>query len=119
MNETIKLVIAIALGAAVLWFGLWINNLKDQAKQGAQRGQVIETTAGITKDGQQSDAQRVKVEVDVTAAREQFNRELEEARRNEPETRSNADAHNPDSVLRAARARRLARERSVDAESKR
>lgn len=119
INETVKLLIAIVIGAAVLYGIQYIGRLQEQAAVGQQRGAVIETTSGVIKDGQQSEQQRVKVEVDVTAAREQFQRDIQEARNNEPETRSNADVRNPDSVLRAARARRLARERSAGDPSER
>ena len=112
-KETIKLLIAIAIGAAILYGIQYIGSLQQKAAVGEQRGAVIETTSGVLEDGRQSEQQRVRVEVDVTAAREQFQRDIEEARNNEPETRSNADVRNPDSVLRAARARRLARERSA------
>lgn len=118
-KQTAKLILALVLGAAILAFGLWINNLQNKAALADQRGKVIEATVGVTEDGAKDDAQRAKVETGVTTGREEFKATTEKAKRDEPATAARADRPVPASVRNAYRARRLARERSAGIESER
>ena len=109
--ETIKLIIAVAVGALLLFAGNKVLEWKAGAEQNESRGRTMEATSGITADGAKADADRGKTDAGLSAGRDTFNNATEEDRRNEPETAARDDRGVPASRLRAFRERRLARER--------
>jgi len=111
INETVKLVLAVLLGCALLLGVQTVLDWKQAAQQNEQRGRTLEATSGITNDGQLADANRQATDAGVAQGRDQFNRQLEEGNRNEPETAARGNRSVPASRLRAFRERRLARER--------
>lgn len=111
-KETIKLIIAILFGAAVLWGWQYLVTLQEAAESNEARGNKIEATSGILVDGKKADEDRGKADTAVAAGRDQFQTDYKEAKKNEPATADRSDRPVPSSVRSAFRARRLARERS-------
>ena len=109
--ETIKLIIAVIIGAAVLFFGQKVISWKEAADQNEARGRTMEATSGISGDGARADEDRGKTDAGLSAGRDDFNNATEEDRNNEPETAVRDTGNVPASRLRAFRERRLARER--------
>lgn len=110
--ETIKLIIAVALGAAVLFFGQRVLDWKEGAEQNEARGRTMEATSGIINDGVRADEDRSVTDDAIADGRDTFNTTTQRDRNNEPQTASRDSAAVPASRLRAFRERRLARERS-------
>lgn len=111
MTDTVKLMLLLALGAGLLFGVQTVLDWREAAIQGEQRGRTLAAASGITKDGQQIEAQRLIIDVGLLEARAEFQRQLEEGSAREPETAARATRAVPDSRLRAFRERRLARER--------
>ena len=109
--ETIKLVLAVLLGCALLWGYNTVMDWREAAQVGEQRGAKIEATDGIINDGAQADADRTDTDTAIGTGRDVYHTAKEEAKRNEPETAERADRNVPSSVRNAFRSRRLARER--------
>ena len=111
INETVKLIIAVLIGSALLFGAQTVLDWKQAAQQNEQRGRTMEATSGIVKDDSKNEAQRLVIDVGLLEGRARFNQQLEEDNRNEPETAARGTRNVPDSRLRAFRERRLARER--------
>lgn len=111
ITETVKLIIALLIGAAVLFGVQKVLDWREGAQVGEQRGRTATATSGIINDGTKADAQRDTVDTGIAQGRDKFNDNYQEAKRNEPETAARADRSVPVSVRNAYRARRLARER--------
>lgn len=109
--ETIKLILAVALGCALLWGGQKVLSWREAAQQGEQRGRTMEATTGIAQDGAKADADRVATGTGVAQGRDQFNHDYDEGVRNEPETAARADRAVPQRVRDSFRERRRSRER--------
>lgn len=110
-TDTLKLIGALLLGAALLFGYNKVIDWKEAAEQNKSRGNTMTATSGILADGAKADAQRDGVDTGIAQGRDDFNNNYQEAKRNEPETAARADRSVPDSVRNAYRARRLARER--------
>lgn len=110
-TDTLKLIGALLLGAALLFGYNTVIGWKEAAQQNVSRGNTMTATSGIVADGAKADAQRADVDTGIAQGRDNFNTNYQEAKRNEPETAARADRSVPDSVRNAYRARRLARER--------
>ena len=110
-RETIKLILAIAIGAGILFAGQKVLDWKQAASSNEQRGRTMEATSGITSDGAKADEDRAQADAGIASGRDNFNNATDEDRRNEPETAVRDDRAVPSSRLRAFRDRRLARER--------
>lgn len=111
-TDTIKLIAAVLIGCLFLWAGQKIMSWRDAAQVNEQRGAKIEATTGIVNDSAKADENRATVDTDIATARDTFTRDTTEARRHEPATADRATRPVPDSLRRAYRARRLARQRS-------
>lgn len=109
--ETIKLLVAVGIGAAVLFAGQRVLDWKEGAEANEVAGRTMKATSGILNDGQKSSEDRNNVDTGVLAGRHNYNETYEEANRNEPETAARSDRAVPDSVRNAFRERRIARER--------
>ena len=109
--ETIKLIIAVLVGCALLWGWNTVMDWREAAQVNERRGDKIIATEGIMNDGAKADADRADDDSAVSTGRETYHNAKEEAKRNEPETADRAMRTVPASVRNAFRARRLARER--------
>lgn len=107
----VGLVLALLLGVGIALFGADYRRLQNAAAQNEQRGQVLTNTSQGVADGVDIDDFKAGVETGLAAGKEAFQTSKREAIRNEPETAARADRPVPDSVRRAYRERRLARER--------
>lgn len=112
INETVKLILALIIGAAVLFGVQKVLDWREAAQQNEQRGRTITATSGIINDGSKADADRTTTDTGISQGRQEFHDNQQEAKRNEPETAARADRAVPASVRNNFRARRLARERS-------
>lgn len=111
ITDTVKLLIAVLIGAAVLFGVQTVLDWREGAQVGEQRGRTATATSGIINDGVKADAQRDAVDTGIAQGRDKFNDDYQEAKHNEPETAARADRAVPVSVRNAYRTRRLARER--------
>jgi hypothetical protein len=111
ITETMKLLIAVAIGGIVLWGGQKIISWRTAALQNETRGNVIADTSGNIADGIAAEQKSFKISEGLDLGRIKFQLELLEAKQNEPEVADRADRPVPRSVRNAYRARRLARER--------
>jgi hypothetical protein len=110
-KDWLALAAAIVIAVLLSYGAQHYIGLQRAAAQNEVRGGVMTSTAdGIERSGEIDQAQQAYNQ-GLAQARSEFERSLQEASRNEPSTRINADSANPDSVRAAARARRLARER--------
>ena len=109
--ETIKLVLALLIGVALLLGIQTVNSWRKAAAQNEQRGQTMQATTGITKDGDASQAARREADAGTAQARDTFEGTIEEDARREPETAARDVGVVPASRLRAFEQRRLERER--------
>jgi hypothetical protein len=105
------LALALALGVAIALFGGHYRKLQIAAQQNEQRGSVLETTSAGVADTVDIDKALAENRAALAANRNAFQKALQEAKRNEPETAARAVLPVPDSVRTAYRERRLARER--------
>lgn len=109
--ETIKLVLAVLLGCALLWAGQTVLEWRDASIQNEQRGRTMESTAGTIKDGDASTQARQDADQGVAQGRDNFNNTIDEDSKHEPETAVRDSGNVPASRLRAFEQRRLERER--------
>lgn len=109
--ETIKLVLAVLVGCALLWGGQKVLSWREAAALSEQQGRTAGATVGISQDGAKADADRVATDTGVRQGRDQFNQTYDEANRHEPETAARSDRAVPVRVRDAFRERRLARQR--------
>lgn len=110
-GETAKLILVLAIGAALWFAGQLVYSWKKAYDQGQGQERAAKVTTGIAQDGAEADEQRLVIDVGLLEARARFNQQLEEDRKHEPETAARAERVVPDSRLRAFRQRRLTRER--------
>lgn len=112
MSDTVKMIL-VALLVCVALLGIKkVMDWRDAALRSEQQTRTMETTSGIVKDGNIASVQRNHVASNVAQAKERFDNQIAEDRKNEPEIADRADRSVPASRLRAFRERRLARERS-------
>lgn len=90
------------------------NSMRSAAAKSELQDTKAETTQGILNDASAIQAKTQRVEVVVSNARDSYNRAEQEAIDNEPDTRDWSAQPTRDSLRNAARARRLARERSAE-----
>lgn len=109
--ETIKLVLAVLLGCALLWAGQTVLEGHEAAAQNEQRGRTMESTSGTIKDGDNSAQARQDADAGVAQGRDNFNNTIDEDGKHEPETAVRDSGAVPGSRLRAFEQRRLERER--------
>ena len=107
----IALLVTVAISVALTFATSHYIKLRDAAAQGELDKGKLETTTGVIADSDEADEDRDRTDAVVSDARGTYNTRIEEAERNEPQTRNRADRAVPDSVRRAYRERRLARER--------
>jgi len=113
ITETVKFIIAVLIGAAVLFGVQTVLDWREGAQAGEQLRRTATAISGIINDGAEADAQRDTVDMGIARGRDKFNNDYQEAKLNEPETAARAARVVPVSVRNAFRARRLARERSA------
>ena len=106
------LLVAIVLGLLLVAGSMYFNRLQDRGATAENRGEVVAATDRIIRTNDEAEQERVKVDLQVHEAKREYVKIIEEAKKNEPETRKRADNTVPDSVRNAFRARRQARERS-------
>lgn len=92
------------------------NDMRRAAAKSELQDTKAVTTEGIIADAGKAQQDTVKVEIDVSDARSAYTAAEQEATNNEPDTRDWRAQPTRDSLRDAARARRLARERSSGAE---
>lgn len=109
-----SLIATVAMVLLVVWGGFTVYKWRQGAMQNEARGRTMTATEGLIQDGSQADAGRRGQEATVTGARFTYDTTMTEAENNDEATRNWRNAPVPDSVRRAAKARRLARERSAD-----
>lgn len=109
----IAIVLAIFLGVIVSLGGRHYFQLREKAAQADLRQETIKATDGIIKDGADSDVQRQRVEIAVTDGRVRYRDDYEREKANDQAFAERADSAVDQRVRDAARARRLARERSA------
>lgn len=114
----LALVATLALLGILSWGAYVVYHWRAAAMQNESRGRTMEATEGILTDGARSDAARTSEENRVALGRENYDRTMDEAEKKDEATRDWRNAPVPDSVRRAARERRLARERSAGVDGK-
>lgn len=110
-TETIKLLLAVALGCGLLFAGQKVLSWREGAQQNEERGRTMEATGGIQRDGDTSSQARGEADAGTAKARDDFESTTEEDRHREPETATRDSSSVPASRLRAFEQRRIARER--------
>ena len=113
LQIALVLVGTVLVAVALSLVGNHYIRLREAAAQGELDKGKLETTEGVLQDSDAADEERGQFDNVVGSARNTYNNRIEEAERHEPETRNRADRAVPDSVRRAYRERRLARERLV------
>jgi hypothetical protein len=108
----IGLIVTILITVALILGSQTVISWKEGYDQNQINTGKLESTSGIIDDGAKADENRAEVDQTVAQGRDQFNQDYEGAMRNEPETAARADRPVPDSVRKAFRERRIARERS-------
>lgn len=118
-----QLVLVAALAAGAAFFIGKAMDWRRQANANAQTvdqvGGKVTATDGITQDGTKADTAKADDETAVATGRQTYTDTMERAQREEPAIADRASRRVPDRVRDAARARRLARERSNGAEGER
>jgi hypothetical protein len=109
----IAVVVAVVLGVIVSAGGRHYLALREKAQQAELRDGIIKSTDGIIKDGASVEAQQQRVEIAVTDARVRYAEDYEREKTNDPAFADRADSVVDQRVRDAARARRIARERSA------
>lgn len=109
----IAVAVAVVMGVLITAGTSHYMNLRTKAAQADLREGVIKSTDGIIKDGADSDARRERVEIAITDGRVRYGQDYEREKANDPEFARRADSAVDQRVRDAARARRLARERSA------
>lgn len=112
-KETLKLIGAILIGAAVLYGYQTVIGWKEAAEHSKQQTRTAEATSGIMGDGDASASARDEANKGGATNRQHFEDTLDEDGHNEPETASRDAGNVPASRLRAFEQRRLERERLV------
>jgi hypothetical protein len=110
-TETIKLLLAVALGCLILFAGQKVLGWREAAQQNEQRGNTMQSASGTIADGTASDQARQEADTGVAQGRDTFETTTEEDRHREPQTATRDSGSVPASRLRAFEQRRLARER--------
>lgn len=113
MNETIKLIIAVAVGAILLLGYNYMAEVFNKAALADERGQVIQTTGNAQVHSAVADTARSEVDDSIDQGRGSYGTTVEVIYQRDPEARARGAQRVPDDQLRAFRERRLARERSV------
>lgn len=111
VKDTVQLIIALLIGAVILFAGQRIMSWKQGYELSQQQTETAKATSGILKDSQQSAKEQEKQSSAIDTGREAFNNKTEEDRRNDPTVAERANRPVPDSLRRAYRERRLARDR--------
>lgn len=110
-----KEIVYFILMVAVIGLGVFgISRVKswyDGSQQNEQRGRTMEATSGIIEDGTKADAERGERDTGLQQAREDFQRQYQEDKRNDKDTSVHSSGIVPQRVRDNFRARRLARER--------
>lgn len=107
----IGLVVTILITIALVVGGQTVMNWKEGYDQNHLKEGTLQSASGIIADGSKADADRSNVDQSIGQGRQQFQEDYDGAMTHEPETAARADRPVPDSVRRAFRERRLARER--------
>lgn len=107
----ISVIVTIVLVVTVIIGSQQIMRWRADAAQNKTRGGVIEATSGIIDDASHAREERTTDDGGVIAARVNYGRSAQEARTNEPSTRTYGAQPVPRSLRDLARERRLARER--------
>lgn len=110
-KDTLHLLLALLIGGAILWMGQTVMSWKEAHDLSKQQTRTAEATSGILKDEEVSTKEQDKQGTVLTEGREQFNARTEEANKNDPTAAERSVRPVPDSLRRAYRERRLARER--------
>lgn len=108
----IGLIVTLLIAVGLTIGGQKVLSWREGALQNETKKETLKAASGIIEDGAKADKQRATVDQAVGEGRGQFIYDYQGAMRNEPETAARADRPVPDSVRKAFRARRLARERS-------
>lgn len=111
MTETIKLICAVLITALIILGGRKVLDWRDKAIQSEEQTRTMQSTSGIVKAGGEAAKDRGRVQGAVNQAREQFDTQIQEDSKHEPETLARGNMLVPTSRLHAFRERRLARER--------
>lgn len=112
-KDTLKLIGALVIGAAVLFGYQTVIGWKEAADLSKQQTRTAEATSDIMGDGNASASARDEANQGGATNRQHFEDTLEEDGHNEPETASRDAGIVPASRLRAFEQRRLERERLV------
>lgn len=112
MTETIKLILAVAVGAILLLGYNYLAEVFHKAELADQRGQVIQTTGNAQVHSAVADTARTEVDDSIDQGRGSYGTTVEVIYQRDPEARARGAQRVPDDQLRAFRERRLARERS-------
>jgi len=110
-KETLKFLAALLIGGAILWVGQTVMSWKEAHDLSKQQTRTAEATSGILKDEQASIKEQDKQGSVLNAGRERFTARIEEANQNDPIFAERSVRPVPDSLRRAYRERRLARDR--------
>jgi cytochrome c-type biogenesis protein CcmE len=109
----VALILAVVISVGT---GHYLSLREKAAEAELQHGKIV-STDGIIKDGAESDERRQRVEIAVTDGRVRYREDYEREKANDPAFAERADSVVDQRVRDAARARRLARERSARADS--
>lgn len=107
----VSLIITLILAVAATMGVQQILKWRQGAQQNEDRGRTMESARRIGGIGDDSAQARGEADQGQAAARDTFNRQIREDRRNEPATAARDDSDVPVSRLRAFKNRRLERER--------
>lgn len=110
-KDTLKLILALVIGAVVLFAFQTIKSWKDAADLSKQQTRTAEATSGILEDGQKSDKERQAENNGLSHGRESFNAAIQKASQSDKSVSDRASQPVPPSVLDAYRERRLTRDR--------
>jgi hypothetical protein len=109
----LSLIATIVLAVLLVVATQTVLGWRDAAQANEQKEQHMKATSGILDDAAKSQAERTSTEATVTDARVEYDSKREEVYRVEPTARDWASQPVPRGLRDAARARRLARERSA------
>lgn len=106
------LIATVILTVIAMYGGHTVVSWKEGYEQNQQRAQGQTATTGAIQDAGQASTEKAGDESAVTTAREDYNTQMTEAKKNDPVVRDRADRAIPSRVLQLARERRAARERA-------
>ena len=112
LTETVKLIIALIIGALLLSGITYLGVLRQRAELGKKAQGTLVTTEGMQQDGAKAQEVVHRFEVDITTAAQEFEQRQSDGEQQDENVAARANNAVPVSVRDNFRQRRLARDRS-------